>query len=538
MPASGTLPSVDPTIPTSLQLAMMIQAMLSRLSVLHSPALNVLALTIFMPMVVISGGVVVAAEDRPPNVVVIFIDDMGYADINPFGATAYQTPNLNRMASEGRVFTDFVVSTAVCSASRSALMTGCYHVRVGIHGALGPKSDIGINAAETTLAEICKSKGYATAIFGKWHLGHHPKFLPHNHGFDEYYGLPYSNDMWPLHPASVAKRKQNPSAEIPWAALPMIRATADEGVQIVNPDVQPEDQEQMTKEFTERAVGFIKENADKPFFLYVPHPMVHVPLYVSDEFRGKSGAGLYGDVVMEVDWSVGEILGAIEDIGAEQNTLVIFTSDNGPWLSYGTHGGQATPLREGKGTMFEGGYREPTVMWWKGKIPAGTSCDQLCSTIDILPTVAELIGADLPAHKIDGKDIRPLMFAEEGAESPHQAFYCYYGGGELQAIRNDRFKLVFPHSYRTLNGHPGGTGGLPVAYQSKKIGLSLFDLDNDVSESKNVINDYPEVVERLTLAAEQAREDLGDRLNDRTGAGIRPAGKRGPDEESLPLIWR
>ncbi len=312
----------------------------------------------------------------------------------------------------------------------------------------------------------------------------------------------------------------------------------DEGFKIVNNDVQPADQEQLTKQYTERAVGFIKENADNPFFLYLPHSMVHVPLYVSDEFRGKSGAGLFGDVVMEVDWSVGEVLRAIEDIGAEQNTLVIFTSDNGPWLSYGTHAGQATPLREGKGTMFEGGYREPTVMWWKGKIPAGTSCDQLCSTIDILPTVAGLIGAELPSHKIDGKDIRPLMFGEEGAKSPHEAFYCYYGGGELQAIRNDRFKLVFPHTYRTLNGHPGGTGGLPVAYQQKKIGLSLFDLDSDVSETKNVINEFPEVVEQLTAAAEQAREDLGDRLNGRQGQGIRPAGKRGPDEESLPLVWR
>jgi arylsulfatase A len=477
------------------------------------------------------------AQDAPPNVVVIFIDDMGYADINPFGASDYPTPNLNQMAAEGRLFTDFVVSSAVCSASRAALMTGCYHTRVGIRGALGPKSDIGINGSETTLAEICKSKGYATAVFGKWHLGHHPKFMPIEHGFDEYYGLPYSNDMWPFHPAALAKRARDPKAEINWSALPMIRATRSDGVKIVNGDVQPRDQEQMTREFTEHAVRFIRENAERPFFLYLPHPMVHVPLYAGDAFRGKSGKGIFADVVMEVDWSVGEVMLAIDEIGAEKNTLVIFTSDNGPWLSYGTHAGTATPLREGKGTMFEGGYREPTVMRWKGKIPAGTTCDQLCSTIDILPTVASMIGADLPSHKIDGKDIRPLLFGDGSARSPHEAFYCYYGGGQLQAVRNDRFKLVFPHSYRTLRGQAGGTGGNPVSYQQNKIGLSLFDLDHDVSETTNVITEYPDVVKELTAAAERAREDLGDKLTKRTGKGIRPAGKLGPNDERLPLIW-
>ncbi len=228
-----------------------------------------------------------------PNIVVIFIDDMGYADINPFGATAYRTPNLNRMASEGRRFTDFVVSSAVCSASRSALMTGCYHRRVGISGALGPKSNIGLSPHEVTIAEICKSKGYATAAFGKWHLGHDPKFLPIQHGFDEFYGIPYSNDMWPLHPDSVAKRERDPDAKINWPALPMIHATADGAVQIVNDDMQPKDQEQMTTEFTRRSVEFIKKNGDSPFFLYLPHPMVHVPLYASEKFRGKSGAGTF-----------------------------------------------------------------------------------------------------------------------------------------------------------------------------------------------------------------------------------------------------
>ena len=471
------------------------------------------------------------SADPPPNVVIIFIDDMGYADIGPFGATGYPTPNLNRMAAEGRKFTDFCVSSAVCSASRSALLTGCYHKRIGISGALGPKSKIGINANETTIAEICRSKGYRTAIYGKWHLGHNPKFLPTNHGFDEFYGIPYSNDMWPLHPATVAARRKNPNAPSSWAELPMIKDT-----KVVIDSVQPEDQEVMTKQFTERAVEFIRRDPDQPFFLYLPHPMVHVPLFVSDDFRGKSGRGLFGDVVMEVDWSVGQVLGAIEDIGVERNTLVVFTSDNGPWMSYGTHAGKATPLREGKGTMFEGGYREPTLMWWKGKIPAGTTCDTFASTIDLLPTIAGLIDAELPEHKIDGHDIRPLLFGEPSAESPHEAFACYYKG-ELEAVRDDRFKLVFPHKYRTLNGHPGGTGGLPIGYQQAMAKRALYDLDNDIGETTDVSAKFPDVVVRLEAAAERYRKELGDKLTGAKGSEIRPAGKMQPGDEELPLVW-
>lgn len=471
------------------------------------------------------------ADAAPPNVVVIFIDDMGYADIGPFGAQGYQTPNLDRMASEGRKFTDFVVSSAVCSASRSALMTGCYHKRIGISGAFGPKSEVGINPSEITIAEICQAKGYRTAIYGKWHLGHHPKFLPTNHGFDEYYGIPFSNDMWPFHPATVAKRKINPDAPSNWSQLPMIKDT-----KIVIDAMQPEDQALMTKQFTERAVEFIKRDLDTPFFLYVPHPMVHVPLFASDDFLGKSGKSLFADVVMELDWSVGQILGAIEDVGLERNTLVIFTSDNGPWLSYGTHAGKATPLREGKGTMFEGGYREPTLMWWKGKIPAGTTCDQLCSSIDLLPTVAAMIDAELPQHKIDGKDIRPLMFGEQSATSPHESFACYYKG-ELEAVRNERFKLVFPHKYRTLNGHPGGAGGLPIGYKQAMAQRALYDLDNDIGETKDVSEQYPDVVAELESAAEKFREELGDKLTKRKGSGVRPAGRLADGDERLPLVW-
>ena len=476
------------------------------------------------------------ADETPPNIVIIFIDDMGYTDINPFGG-AFPTPNLDRMAKEGRKFTDFVVSSAVCSASRAALLTGAYHTRLGISGALGPKSEIGLNPDEITIAELCKSKGYDTAMFGKWHLGHHPKFLPTAQGFDQYYGIPYSNDMWPLHPRSVAKRKRDPNAKINWPALPMIKADQKKGVRIVIEDIQPEDQALMTKEFTERATDFIKQHHDTPFFLYLPHPMVHVPLFASEDFRGKSGFGLFGDVVMEVDWSVGQILSAVEDIGVERNTLVIFTSDNGPWLSYGTHAGSAGRFREGKGTMFEGGYREPTLMWWKGKIPGDTSCDHLCSSIDLFPTIAKLIGADLPTHRIDGHDIRPLLFGDDDAKSPHDAFYCYYGGGQLQAVRDERYKLVFPHRYRTLNGHPGGAGGLSVPYKHKDAERALYDLDKDPGETKNVIEDFPDVVMRLEKSAEEAREDLGDKLTHRKGKNVRQPGRMQPGDEELPLLW-
>lgn len=468
------------------------------------------------------------AADQPPNIVVIFIDDMGYADIGPFGATAFKTPNLDRMAAEGMKFTDFQVSSAVCSASRAALLTGCYHRRVGFQGALGPNANVGIADAEMTLAELVKQKDYATAAFGKWHLGHHPRFLPTNHGFDEYFGLPYSNDMWPFHPRFVDLAPDDPLRKKNYPPLPLI-----DGTTVIDAEVTPQDQEMLTTWYTEKAVDFINRNKSTPFFLYVPHSMVHVPLYVSDKFKGKSGAGLFGDVVMEVDWSVGQILTALKTNGIDENTLVIFTSDNGPWLNYGDHAGSAAPLREGKGTMFEGGVREPTIARWPGRIPAGTSCDELAGTIDILPTVAKLIGADLPNHKVDGKDIWPLMSGEESATSPHEAFYQYYQGGELHSVRDRQWKLHFPHSYRTLSGRKGGTGGKPVAYDQTKIGTALYDLKNDVSETKDVADQFPDLVARLKAMGEAARADLGDKLTGRKGAGVRPIGKLATDDKRL-----
>jgi arylsulfatase A len=461
------------------------------------------------------------AAKRPPNIVIIFIDDMGYADIGPFGATTYKTPNLDRMAKEGRIFTDFHAATAVCSASRAGLMTGCYPERVSILGALNWNAKIGISDKETTLAQLCKTRGYATAIYGKWHLGHHKQFLPLQHGFDEYFGLPYSNDMSPLQadmikglsPGAKAKKRKSPP-------LPLI-----ENNEILDPAVSPEKLAQLTTLYTEHAVSFIDHNKSKPFFLYVPHTMVHVPLAVSDKYRGKSGAGLFGDTVMELDWSVAQILEAIKRNGIDDNTFVMFTSDNGPWLCYGNHAGSAGRLREGKGTMWEGGYREPCVMRWPGKIPAGTKCDEFASTIDIFPTFAKLIGAEVSAdRKIDGKDIWPLMTAEPGAKSPHDVFYCYFDR-QLRAVRDRQWKLVLPHKYRSLDGKPGGRDGVPAAYKELMTEQSLYDLKNDVSERSDVSADHPDVVARLERAAEEARATLGDVLTKREGSEVRPPGR-------------
>lgn len=467
---------------------------------------------------VIIAGLSVTAAEKPPNIVVIFIDDMGYADIGPFGGKPELTPNLNRMAAEGRRFSNFYVSQAVCSASRASLLTGCYNVRLGILGALGPNSNIGINANEMTLGEICQQKNYATACFGKWHLGHHRQFLPLQNGFDEYFGLPYSNDMWPFHPESKHLSMEERLKR--WPHLPLI-----EGNETVVAEVTDKEQEQLTTRYTEHAVSFIDRNADRPFFLYVPHSMVHVPLYVSDKFRGRSGEGLFGDVVMEVDWSVGQIMDALSRNGLDENTLVIFTSDNGPWLSYGDHAGSALPFREGKGTMFEGGCRVPCLMRWPGRIPAATTCDEPAMTIDILPTVAELIGATLPEHTLDGRNIWPLMAAAEGAVSPHEAYYFYYGS-QLQAVRSGPWKLHLDHDYRTLNGRPGGRDGIPAKYATALLKQSLFNLDVDPEEAHDMAAENPDVVARLVGLAESARRELGD--ENLVGSGIRPAGVNAP----------
>lgn len=448
-------------------------------------------------------------QTNTPNVVIIFVDDMGYADLGAYGATAYETPFLDQMAKDGVRFTDFYVSQPVCSASRASLLTGNYSNRIGIHGALGPSNTHGIHEEEVTLGELFKSKGYATAIYGKWHLGHHPQFLPTRHGFDEYYGIPYSNDMWPYHP-------ENPEA---WGDLPTIEMEETVGLNT--------DQTRFTTDFTTRAVSFIEKNAagDQPFFVYLAHPMPHVPIFVSEEREGHSGAGLYGDVIKEIDWSVGQVLEAIDKAGIDENTMVIFASDNGPWLSYGNHAGSAKPLREGKGTAFDGGVRVPFISRWPGVIPAGLEVSTPAMTIDVFPTIAQLLDAELPSHPIDGKPIWHLMTGESDA-SPQEAYYFYYHQNELQAMRSGKWKLVFPHGYRTMIGQDPGIDGMPGKYDySVEAELALYDLETDISESINLLEQHPDVVERLTKLADAKRAELGDKLTGIEGTGNRAPGQ-------------
>jgi len=426
---------------------------------------------------------------RLPNIVIIYTDDLGYGDVGIFGGSEFDTPNLDGMAAEGVRFTDFYVAQPVCSASRAALLTGCYPNRIGILGALGPKSQHGISDSEATIAQVVKQKDYSTAIFGKWHLGHHPQFLPTRHGFDEYFGLPYSNDMWPLHPEAP---KDYPD-------LPLI-----DGEKVVahNPPM-----DSLTTRYTERAVTFIEKHRERPFFLYLAHSMPHVPLGVSAKFKGKSRHGLYGDVIMEIDWSVGEILQALRRSELDENTLVIFASDNGPWLSYGEHSGHSGPLREGKGTTWEGGVRVPCIMRWPDRIPRGSVCGEPAMTIDILPTIARLLGARLPAHRIDGSDIWPVVAGKQGARSPHDALYFYWNE-KLEAVRSGKWKMHFPHSYRTLDGNEGGKGGQPVKYGEGRTELALFDLAADRGETRDVSAGHNDVVARLTRMARRFDEDL------------------------------
>jgi arylsulfatase len=453
---------------------------------------------------------------KSPNIIIILTDDQGFGDIGVFGAKGYKTPNLDRMAEEGRKLTNFHVAQPVCGASRAALLTGCYPNRIGLHGAPSPGSPIGLSDTETTLAQLLKQRGYATGMAGKWHLGDHKQFLPTRHGFDEYFGLPYSNDMWPFHP-EVGER---------FPPLPLI-----EGDRIIKNGLDHQDQEQLTTQYTERAVQFIESHKERPFFFYLAHNMPHVPLHVSDKFKGKSARGLYGDVIEEIDWSVGEVLKSVQRCGIDQHTLVVFLSDNGPWLSYGDHAGSAGPLREGKGTSWEGGTRVPFIARWPGKISAGSTSDDMLCSIDLFPTIARLTDAKLPQRKIDGLDAWPTLSGQPGAKNPHAAYFWYYEQNQLQAVStgDGRWKLVLPHTYRTLNGRPGGTAGIPVKYEMKRVERpELYDLRAEISERADVSAGHPDVVKNLLAEAEKARADMGDALTGRMGSGTREPGRIAP----------
>ncbi len=457
---------------------------------------------IFSLLILVCGSI--SAQNKKPNIILVYIDDMGYGDIGITGANSYLTPNFNQMQKEGIFFTQFYSPQAVCTASRAGVLTGAYPNRIGFAGALDHTSKMGLNPDEQTIPELLRTKGYKTAAYGKWHLGHLPEFLPRKHGFDEFFGIPYSNDMWPNHP--TGKNYYPP--------LPLIE---NETSTQSNPD-----QSQFTTLFTEKSLSFIEKNKSNPFFIYLAHPMPHVPLFVSEKFKGKSKQGLYGDVMMELDWSIGQIRNKLKELKMEENTLLIVTSDNGPWINYGNHAGSTGGLREGKGTSFEGGQKVPCLMTWKGVIPAGTICNNLASSIDILPTLAAITGAELSGRKIDGVNIYELMKGDF-SQNPRDHFLYYYRKNSLEAIRKGDWKLVLPHHSRTYEGFKPGLDGVPgQVNENHFIEGGLYDLRRDPGERYNVRGDYPEIEAELLKIVKEAREDLGDDLTGNSGKNRRP----------------
>ncbi len=463
------------------------------------------------------------STDRPdrgatPNVVIILTDDQGYADVGVFGATGFDTPNLDQLAADGMMLTDFYVASSGCSPSRAALLTGAYPLGVGLPHVLFPFAQVGLHPDEVTMAEMLSEKGYATAAVGKWHLGDHPRFLPTSHGFDSYFGLPYSNDMSP-------DPKNNPresAARHP--PLPLLRDTT-----VVE---REPDQSTLVGRYTEEAVRFIERNASAPFFLYLAHSMPHVPIYASPDFSNRS-ATPYGDVIEEIDWSVGEVLDALERSGVSDNTFVVFTSDNGPWLIFGDHAGSAAPLREGKDTAFEGGQRVPAIVRFPGRVPAGSVSSEMVLSMDILPTVAQLTASTaLDTRMIDGRDVWPILSGVAGARSPHEAFF-YYRGRDLQAVRSGRWKLHVPHWYQSIDGGVVANGGAVGSFMRRDIGLALFDLEADVGETTDLAGTHPGVVDSLLEYVEWARDDIGDALTDRTGRNARQPGRVEPWNPSI-----
>jgi len=447
-------------------------------------------------------------ESKSPNIIFILTDDQGYADLGVYGAEDFTTPNLDAMAADGALFTSYYATQPVCSASRASILTGCYPNRIGIHGALSPNSKKGINPEETTLAEMLKKRGYATAIFGKWHLGDAPLFSPTKHGFDDFFGILYSNDMWPKHP------QQGTVFNFPEIYL----------YNNQTPIKKLEEQSFLTQELTEKTIKFIEKNKTNPFFVYLSHPQPHVPLYAGIDFVGSQQRGLYGDVIHEIDYGVGQIIKTLKINGLEDNTIIIYTSDNGPWLSYGEHSGSSGIYREGKGTNWEGGHRVPAIVKFPNAISSNTIINAPAMGIDWLPTIAEWTQSSLPKLKIDGASLVPLLTGNT-TQSPHKNFFFYYRSNELHAVRHKNWKLYVPHTFRTLNGREGTNDGIPIDYEMNEITTpTLFNLINDPEEQFNLSDKNPEIVAKISKIADSIRNVLGDRLTGIKGIEVRPIG--------------
>lgn len=434
-----------------------------------------------------------SAADKTPNIIILLTDDQGYGDLRCYGNPQVTTPNIDRLASEGTLYTDFYAGAAASTPSRAGLLTGRYAERTGVPDVVDDTSDNGLKADELTIADYLKQHGYATGMFGKWHLGYQPEYMPNRHGFTEFYGLPYSMDMWPFHPAP----------DHAYRALPLYE---NETVLEYNPPVN-----EMTTRLTERAVDFIRRNADGPFMLYLPYTQPHVPLGVSDKFRNKSGEGLYADVLMELDWSVGEIVNTVDSLGLADNTLILFTSDNGPWLSYGNHAGSTLGLREGKGTTFEGGQRVPLVARMPGKIAAGKTDSRFFSALDLAPTITGMVGATMPGknNNFDGQDVSEILFSTES--EAHKPFFFVYNG-QVEAVRDGKYKCVAPHSYRIVT-EPGKDGqpGRQII-NGAKTGLALFDLELDPYEKNDISAQNPEVTKRLSAMIQEFQKEMDNEM--------------------------
>jgi arylsulfatase len=444
-------------------------------------------------------------ERRPPNIIFILADDQGYQDLGCYGSPLIETPNIDRMAAEGMRFTDFYAASPLCTPSRAAFLTGCYPMRVSMDDfpigpdqpnaksshVLYPNSPLGLNPEEFNVAKLLKSAGYSAHIVGKWHLGDRTAFLPLHQGFDSYFGLPNVNDQKPLC---------------------FVR-----GDQRLDP---PVDLAQVTQIYTREAIQVIRENRDHPFFLYLPHTMPHFPIAASPEFVGKSKGGLYGDVVQELDWSVGQIFATLKELHLDDNTIVVYTSDNGPWLQKEESGGNAVPYRGGKGTTYEGGMRVPCIVWWPGHVPAGSVCHGLVAMMDFLPTFAAITHATaaIPSDRpIDGVDISSVL-ADPNASSPRTDLLYYGDENRLNAVRSGKWKLKFATTLQEETHY--GKWENPQT----KIPAQLYNLELDPAEQKSLLKDHPDVAKKLRAIADRAREDLGDAREHIVGKSVRPIG--------------